>query len=167
MGPVGSMMLPARGAGFAVAAGFGDWQGAHGLGKGSRMQELKGIKVTVDDVLYMPSLEAPPAKPHPFVYFISIRNESAEAVTIEGRKWLVREGEELTVVEGEGVVGQTPGIAPGEVFSYNSYHVIGRDAEAEGAFFGRTESGEWGYVRIPKFRMKVPGQAGGAPPVAG
>ncbi|MFM2242270.1 MAG: hypothetical protein RLZ97_1125 [Verrucomicrobiota bacterium] len=122
------------------------------------MQELKGLKVTVDDVIYMPSLETPPDKPHPFVYFISIRNTGHEGVTIEGRKWLVREGEETTVVEGQGVVGQTPGIAPGEVFSYNSYHVIAADAEAEGAFFGRTDAGIWGFVRIPRFEMKVPGR---------
>ncbi len=138
--------------------------GDSGIGKGpgawekARMQELKGVRVTVDDVIYMPSLETPPDKPHPFVYFISIRNAGDEGVTIEGRKWIVREGEEMTVVEGEGVVGQTPGIAPGEVFSYNSYHVIAADAEAEGAFFGRSDSGTWGFVRIPKFEMKVPGR---------
>lgn len=123
------------------------------------MRELKQLRVEVDDVIYMPTLDAPADKPHPFVYFISIRNDSDEEVTIEGRKWVVQEGEEITVVEGDGVVGQTPTLGPGEHFSYNSYHVTAGDAVAEGAFFGRTAAGEWVFARIPEFRLEVPGWA--------
>jgi len=122
------------------------------------LRELQGLNVKVDDVIYMPSLEAPEEKPHPFVYFISIRNQSGERVTIRGRKWIVREDDgEVTVVEGDGVVGQTPVIAPGEDFSYNSYHVVARNAVVEGAFFGETATGEWVFARIPSFRLEVPG----------
>lgn len=121
------------------------------------MRELKGLKVEVDDVVYMASLDAPEDKPHPFVYFITIRNDSSEVVTILGRKWVVREGLEVVVVEGEGVIGQTPAIPPGECFSYNSYHVTKLDAVAQGAFFGQTSSGERVFVRIPEFVLKVPG----------
>lgn len=123
------------------------------------MRELKELRVTVDDVIYMPTLEAPSEKPHPFVYFISIHNGSEEEVKIEGRKWVVQEGEEVAVVEGDGVVGQTPTLGPGEHFSYNSYHVAARDAVVEGAFFGRTAGGEWVFTRIPEFRLQVPGWA--------
>jgi ApaG protein len=122
------------------------------------LRELQGLSVKVDDVIYMPSLEAPEEKPHPFVYFISIRNQSGERVTIRGRKWIVREDDgEVTVVEGEGVVGQTPVIEPGGDFSYNSYHVVARNAVVEGAFFGETATGEWVFARIPSFRLEVPG----------
>ncbi len=122
------------------------------------LRELQGLSVKVDDVIYMPSLEAPEEKPHPFVYFISIRNQSDERVTIRGRKWIVREDDgEVTVVEGEGVVGQTPVIEPGGDFSYNSYHVVARNAVVEGAFFGETATGEWVFARIPSFRLEVPG----------
>ncbi|MBB5352319.1 ApaG protein [Haloferula luteola] len=120
------------------------------------MRELKNLKVKVDDVVYMPSLDAPASKPHPFVYFISIQNQSKEAVTILGRKWVVREGEETVVVEGEGVVGQTPMLGPGQQFSYNSYHVVAESGEAEGAFFGVTEGGEAVFVRIPRFVLELP-----------
>jgi ApaG protein len=121
------------------------------------IRELKELVVNVDDVLYMPSLEAPAEKPHPFVYFISIRNLSSERVTIRGRKWVVREADgQVTVVEGDGVVGQTPALSPGEDFSYNSYHVIREGARVEGAFFGRTDSGEWVYTRIPEFSLSIP-----------
>jgi len=121
-------------------------------------EELPGLSVVVDDVIYMPSLDHPPDRPHPFVYFINIRNESGERVVIRGRKWLIREEEsdDTMVVEGNGVVGQTPDLAPGEVFSYNSYHVARGSGYAEGAFFGETATGRKIFVRIPRFRMVLP-----------
>jgi ApaG protein len=124
------------------------------------IRELEGLRVKVDDVVYMPSLDAPPEKPHPFVYFISIHNETEVPVTIRGRKWVVQEDEgEITVVEGDGVVGQTPMIEPGGHFSYNSYHVVGRGARVSGAFFGETAGGDWIFARIPEFRLDVPNWA--------
>jgi ApaG protein len=122
------------------------------------IREYEGLRVIVDDVVYMPSLDAPAEKPHPFVYFISIHNDSPVPVTLRGRKWVVREdGGEVTVVEGDGVVGQNPLIEPGGHFSYNSYHVVARSALASGAFFGETATGEWIFTRIPEFRLVVPG----------
>ena len=49
--------------------------------------EIPGLSVTVDQVVYSPQLTAPPDKPHPFAYFLSIHNQSEEPVTIFGRKW--------------------------------------------------------------------------------
>jgi ApaG protein len=121
------------------------------------IREFEGLLVKVDDVVYMPSLDAPEAKPHPFVYFISIHNQSSQPVTIRGRKWVVQEDEgEITVVEGDGVVGQTPVIEPGGHFSYNSYHVVARAARVSGAFFGETSQGDWFFSRIPEFRLELP-----------
>ena len=121
------------------------------------IREFESLRVKVDDVLYMPSLDAPQDKPHPFVYFISIHNDSPVPVTIRGRKWVVKEDDgEIVVVEGDGVVGQTPTIQPGEHFSYNSYHVVSKNALATGAFFGETATGEWIFTRIPEFPLVVP-----------
>lgn len=126
-------------------------------GMAGAIREFVELRVKVDDVVYMPSLDAPPEKPHPFVYFISIHNDSPVPVTIRGRKWVVREANgEVVVVEGDGVVGQTPVIEPGGHFSYNSYHVVARAAIASGAFFGETATGEWIFTRIPEFRLDVP-----------
>ena len=121
-------------------------------------EELDGLSVVVDYVIYMPSLDHPEDRPHPFVYFLNIRNHSAERVSIQGRKWLVREDQtdELIVVEGDGVVGQMPNLGPGEEFSYNSYHVARGSGHAEGSFFGLTEEGRRVFVRIPRFKMKLP-----------
>lgn len=119
--------------------------------------ELEGLHAAIDRVVHMPHLDAPPDRPHPFVYFITIRNNSPETVTIRGRKWVVTDAEgQQTVVEGDGVVGQFPRLEPGGHFSYNSYHVIGSDSVAEGAFFGVTESGAAVFTRIPRFELRAP-----------
>lgn len=139
-----------------------------GLGKGNPVaslpdvqgdwQELEGLSVEVSEVLYVPTLEAPEEKPHPFVYFINVINDSDEQVTLHGRKWIVREHDgELTVLEGDGIVGQRPVIASADRYSYNSYHVVSGSGTAWGAFYGVTESGKRIRVKIPEFGMAVPG----------
>jgi ApaG protein len=123
----------------------------------SAFTELAGLHVTVDRLEHMPHLDAPEDRPHPFAYFLTIHNESAETVTIKGRKWVVtdEDGKSL-VVEGDGVVGKFPRLEPGEDFSYNSYHTIGAASTAAGAFFGVTEGGEFVFTRIPPFVMRAP-----------
>ena len=119
--------------------------------------ELEGLRVTIDRVVFMPHLDAPDDRPFPFVYFITIHNDSPQTVQIRGRKWVVTDvGDQRVVVEGDGVVGKFPHLAPGEHFSYNSYHVIAMDSMAEGAFFGTTDDGERVFTRIPPFEMRVP-----------
>ena len=121
------------------------------------IRELEGLRVTIDRVVFMPQLDAPEERPYPFVYFITIHNDSPQAVQIKGRKWVVTDAEDQrVVVEGDGVVGQFPHIYTGEHFSYNSYHVIATDSIAEGAFLGTMDTGEAVFTRIPAFAMRVP-----------
>ena len=117
-----------------------------------------GLTVTVDKVIHQPDMQAPPDRPHCFAYFISIHNQSNVAVTIKGRKWVVRNSEgDVTALEGDGVVGQFPLIEPGGKFSYNSYHAFDTDAAvAEGSYLGMTEDGRKVFTRIPRFEMQVP-----------
>lgn len=119
-------------------------------------KELTGLTVTVDKVVYMPQLEAPPERPYPFAYYITIHNASEDTVTIKGRKWVVKDDEgNCLVVEGDGVVGKFPRLEPGDEFSYNSYHTIGSDSVVEGSFFGTKEDGTPVLTRIPKFRLSL------------
>lgn len=120
-------------------------------------RELPGLSVTVTQVVHAPELAGPPSKPHVFVYFITIANDSAETVTIKGRKWVVRETSGDTIaVEGDGVVGEFPRLEPGEEFRYNSSHTVATDAVAEGAYLGLTDAGEAVLTRIPPFELRVP-----------
>ena len=130
---------------------------AHCKHVSSAFRELTNLRVIIDKIAYMPALEAPPDRPYPFVYFITIDNQSTETVTIKGRKWVITDqtGQKV-VVEGDGVVGEYPCLRPGERFSYNSYHVIGMDSVAEGAFIGLTNESVPFVVRIPPFKMDVP-----------
>ena len=118
---------------------------------------LEGLNVTVDGVQYDVSRPAPPDRPHPFVYHISIHNGSEETIRMFGRKWIVRDTDgDTMVVEGDGVVGQFPNLSPGQTFSYDSYHVIKSESTATGSFFGTTEEGRPVCVRIPPFEMQPP-----------
>ena len=124
------------------------------------IEELIGLNVNIDDVLYMPSLESPSDRPHPFVYFVTIHNDSDEAVTIRGRKWVLsQDNGEKVIVEGDGVVGQFPHLEVGADFNYNSYHVVSEDSLVEGAFFAETEKGRAVYAKIPSFELNVPNWA--------
>lgn len=101
--------------------------------------------------------QAPPDKPHAFIYYLTIRNDSDRTVTLLGRKWVIEhtDGTRL-VVEGDKIVGETPTLAPGEHFSYNSYHIGACDARAHGSFHGVDAGGAHIFVRIPAFDMAVP-----------
>jgi ApaG protein len=51
------------------------------------------------------------------------------------------------VIEGDGVVGQFPRLAPGEQFHYNSYHLVDSDSEAEGRIWEKMKKGKgWSCV---------------------
>lgn len=125
----------------------------------SEILEPPGLRVTVDRVVHAPHLPAPPDRPHSFVYFISIHNDTDSPVTIKGRKWVVKNDRgEITAVEGDGVVGEFPTITPGEKFSYNSRHILDSGwAVAEGSFLGVDTQGRRVLTRIPPFKMVVPG----------
>ena len=140
-----------------IVAFRGVWISLH-LSMAVEFSMLDGLKVIVDQVIYVPNVSNPPLQPYGFVYFISIENQSAEAVQILARKWIVKEHSgETTVVEGEGVVGEKPIIEPGDTFSYNSCHVIGSDAVAKGSFFGQVVRTKRPImVEIPEFELVTP-----------
>jgi ApaG protein len=120
--------------------------------------EPEGLRVTVDRVVYNPSFESPPDRPHCFVYFITIHNDTDVPVTIKLRKWVVTNDHgEVCAYEGNGVVGQYPIINPGSKFSYNSFHLLDTNsAVAEGSYLGVDDQGQRVLTRIPRFKMVVP-----------
>lgn len=118
---------------------------------------LEGFEAVIDRVVYAPDLPAPPDQPHPFVYFITIRNGSDQTVAVKGRKWVVRgEDGHVTAVEGDGVVGCFPRLEPGEHFSYNSYHTVAGPAVAQGSYLAVTDQGEAVMALIPDFPLIPP-----------
>ena len=120
--------------------------------------ELPGLKVELDKLVYRHGGDQlPPDRPHAFIYYLTIRNNSDRTVTLLGRKWVIEnaDGTQL-VVEGDKIVGETPTLAPGAHFSYNSYHVGSCHSRAHGSFHGHDEDGVRIFVRIPAFDMTIP-----------
>lgn len=119
--------------------------------------ELPGLRVTLDKLVYQPG-QGVPDRPHCFIYFITIHNDSDVTVTIKARKWVVTDASgEVTAVEGDGVVGQFPELPPGESFSYNSFHLLDATyAVAKGSYLGVDENGRRVITRIPAFDLRVP-----------
>jgi ApaG protein len=124
----------------------------------SPSSELPGLTARLDQLIYHHGgASLPPDKPHAFVYHITISNRSDRTVTLLGRKWVVlhADGSRL-VIEGDKIVGETPRLTPGEEFSYNSYHVTGIDARADGSFHGVDELGHKIHVMLPPFDLTIP-----------
>lgn len=92
---------------------------------------------------------------HVFVYMIRIENCGDRTVQLLRRHWYIHDvvaGD--SEVEGEGVVGEQPVIAPGDLHEYQSYCVLrGRDGHMEGTYrFRRTDGTEFDAV-IPRFEL--------------
>jgi ApaG protein len=120
-------------------------------------RELRGLHAQVDRLVYHQDPNLPDDRPHAFIYFITIFNHSQVRVHLLGRKWVLRFADGRTqVIEGEGIVGQRPLIAPGKSFSYNSYHVTDMDATATASFHGLDPEGQPIRVSLQAFEMVVP-----------
>ncbi len=124
----------------------------------AKSEELKNAQVVLDKLIYQrDSGNLPPDRPHAFIYFLTIRNLSDRRFTLLGRKWILEYANGKTeVIEGDKIVGQTPTLAPGEEFSYNSYHVTGVNTVARGSFHGVDEFDRRIHVKIPPFEMTIP-----------
>jgi ApaG protein len=90
-----------------------------------------------------------------FSYTIIIENFGQEPVQLLRRHWYVYSGEELlTEVEGEGVVGETPALEPGESFQYTSGTMIHDPiGMMKGSYTFRTQQGTKFLVNIPSFDL--------------
>jgi len=79
-----------------------------------------GIEISVQTRYYAPQSD-PKHNHYFFVYEITITNKSEYTVKLLKRHWDITDGfGEKREVDGEGVVGETPTVEPGDSFSYNS-----------------------------------------------
>ena len=121
------------------------------------LQEREGLFARVDNVAYAPTLDAPADRPFAFSYTVTVSNRSAGAVTIKGRKWVIKEVAHgrCHVMEVDGVAGRFPRLEPGECFGYESFHVVASDSLAEGALLACDDAGQAFLVRLAPFVMRV------------
>nr|WP_295670319.1 Co2+/Mg2+ efflux protein ApaG [Sphingomonas sp.] len=119
--------------------------------------ETRGIVVRVV-VSYLPEQSEPQRGRWFWAYHVRLENEGAQAVQLLTRHWIITDGRGARhSVEGEGVVGEQPMIAPGASFDYVSGCPL---ATPTGAMQGRYhmigEDGSAFDVDIPKFVLLAP-----------
>lgn len=91
---------------------------AHRLGSETVTEGIR-IRATA---LYSPDQSRPGESRYVFAYRIMMRNESHDRVRLLSRHWVIINGNgDREDVEGPGVVGKFPQLAPGEVFEYTSF----------------------------------------------
>ena len=71
---------------------------------------------------YSPENSRPLEDEWVFQYTVRITNEGAETVQLVSRHWIITDAlDHVEEVQGPGVVGETPVLAPGESFKYSSW----------------------------------------------
>ena len=109
-------------------------------------------------VSFMPEQSSTAAGRWFWSYHVRIENRGDEAVQLLERSWQIVDGEgKLFAVRGEGVVGETPLIAPGDSFDYVSGCPLDTPTgEMSGSYQLVSESGRLFDVDIPSFALTAP-----------
>jgi ApaG protein len=119
-------------------------------------RETEGVRVTVRP-LYLPEHSRPGKSEFVFAYFVRLENVGSSSAQLRWRRWHIHDdiGEDIEV-EGEGVVGEQPVLAPGGTHEYQSFCVLRSPSGwMEGAYtFVRAEGGRFDAV-IPRFDLQV------------
>ncbi len=118
----------------------------------------RNIEVSVD-VRYWDKQSIPKESHYFFVYFITIENKSDFSVQLTLRHWDIFDSiGEKREVDGEGVVGETPVIEPGEKFEYNSGCNLTSEMGYMQGYYTLIKliDQEEFKVEIPRFELVVP-----------
>ena len=117
-------------------------------------RETSGIRVTVRP-LYLHNQSRPAQQQFVFAYFVRIENTAHQAAQLLTRRWLIHDSAgEDTEVEGDGVVGEQPTIAPGSVHEYQSFCVLrSPSGYMEGQYRFRRADGTRFEAEIPRFSL--------------
>ena len=119
----------------------------------------RGIRVTARSE-YHAERSSPREGRYFFSYRIRIENIGEETAQLVSRFWLITDdGGEEQRVEGPGVVGETPVLAPGEAYEYTSFSPLATPVGTmEGHYVMELAgSGERFEARIAPFTLAVPG----------
>jgi len=113
-------------------------------------------------VVVTPEFQADDSRPENkrfvFAYFVKITNHSEETVQLMERSWVVTDAEQqIQRVQGKGVVGQQPQLAPGETFTYDSAVMLETPfGTLEGAYTFQTATEDQFDVPIPAITLAKP-----------
>lgn len=119
----------------------------------------RDITVTVKPT-YLDEQSDPGGDHYVWAYQVTIRNGGAKAIQLRSRYWKITdENGVVKEVEGEGVVGEQPMLAPGESFEYTSGTPLPTPGGIMvGAYRMESTDGETFTVDIPAFSLDSPYQ---------
>lgn len=117
-----------------------------------------GIEISVVSK-YWPEQSSPKDNLYFFVYYITIENKGNQAVQLIKRHWDIFDSvNDKRVVEGIGVVGETPILEPGEKYEYNSGCNLNSEIGYMKGYYTMKKlvDGSEIEVTIPQFNLIVP-----------
>ena len=119
--------------------------------------ETRGLTVRVS-VSFLPEQSEPERGRWFWAYHIRLENGGEQAVQLISRRWLITDGRgRRHEVEGEGVVGEQPVIAPGASYDYVSGCPLDTASGAmEGSYHLVDEDGTSFDAAIPRFLLIGP-----------
>jgi len=115
-----------------------------------------GIEVSVRPV-YLDGQSDILARRFVFAYLVRISNHGTEEVQLLRRHWYITDATgRVQEVEGEGVIGVQPVIAPDASHEYNSFTVIESfEGHMRGTYLMERPDGERFRVEIPQFNLRA------------
>ncbi|WP_036229868.1 Co2+/Mg2+ efflux protein ApaG [Marinobacterium jannaschii] len=110
------------------------------------------------ETAYLPDQSDPESKRFVFSYHITITNRNEQPVQLLNRRWMIVDGnEQVQEVEGEGVVGEQPVIAPDESYSYTSGTVLATSVGSmQGQYQMKADDGQTFTAPITPFTLAKP-----------
>lgn len=117
----------------------------------------QGIRVQVES-FYDEDRSSPPENYYFFAYQVRITNLGERKAQLVSREWLITDANgETQRVQGPGVVGEQPVLAPGDSFEYTSFCPLSTPVGAmQGSYRMVLEDGESFDAEIAPFALAVP-----------
>lgn len=118
----------------------------------------RGIRIEVES-MYVEERSEPQSSFYFFAYHVRISNEGDVITQLLSREWIITDSDgNEERVQGPGVVGEQPVLAPGESFEYTSFCPLRTSmGSMHGAYTMRTVNGDTFDARIAPFTLAVPG----------
>ena len=117
----------------------------------------RGIRIQVQS-FYDEERSSPSESYYFFAYRVRISNVGGETAQLVSREWIITDGNGDTQrVQGPGVVGEQPVLAPGEEFEYTSFCPLPTPVGAMyGSYLMSLPNGEKFEAEIAPFSLAMP-----------
>jgi ApaG protein len=117
----------------------------------------EGIRVTVQPSFW-PERSSPETGQFAFAYAVRIANEGETVAQLRSRHWIITDANgNVEEVKGDGVVGETPKLGPGEQFEYRSWAMLKTPfGTMRGSYTFVRPDGSTFQARIAEFALTKP-----------